>query len=135
MKVVEVPSKLFGLGRFLVPNLDFTILIELRRSHQTRQAAAGVRTRKSASHANPVTSMRHQIARKLQDILKEDDSGGGTAGDGRNARWIGNASENAANAAAVANTVALSVSKFAVDSKRLLMLDDEGIEEARYNFL
>ncbi len=109
-KAVEVPSKPFGLGCLSVQNLDFTMLVELCCSHQTRQAAAGVRTRISLTHTNPVTSMRYQIACKLQDILKEDDSRGGTAGDAHNAWWTGNTSGNTANAVAAANTVALSVS-------------------------
>lgn len=109
----DVPSKPLGLGRLSVQNLDFTALIELRRSHQTRQAATGVRTRKLGTHSksSAVTSMRHEVARKLREILKEDSDLGGNAGASRNSRWTGQTTGgNSANAAVVANAVAASVS-------------------------
>ncbi len=111
----RLPSKPLGLGRLSVQNLDFTALpvIELRRSHQTRQAATGVSTRKLGTHSksSAVTSMRHEVAWKLREILKEDSDLGGNAGASRNSRWTGQTTGgNSANAAVVANAVAASVS-------------------------
>lgn len=93
----------------------------MRREHQTKQAATGVRTKKVKTDSSPETTMRGKIIRELHEVLKEvqDDVAIGTGAD-RGRRWTDNSTPaapiilpgNAANAALAAATVAKKVSTF-----------------------
>ncbi|KAJ7138789.1 hypothetical protein C8R43DRAFT_845311, partial [Mycena crocata] len=102
--------------------IDFDYLVELRRRHQTIQAARGVRTRvvgTSNSEKAKETSLRQQLIRKFHLALKEEqDRAVGTGlerpvrwtapapgGRGRNVRG-GQSAGNSANAALAASALA-----------------------------
>jgi hypothetical protein len=53
-------------------NHDFSVLVELRRSHQTQHAAEGVRTRDSAEINRPNESVRCKLIRELNPVLRQD---------------------------------------------------------------
>ena len=61
------------------------MLIDMRRKHQTKQAAAGVRTRNIKSVADNTAEMHCSIIREFHAVLKEgqDCEIGPTAGVGR----------------------------------------------------
>lgn len=69
-------------------DLDFEMLINMRRQHQTKQAAIGVRTKKFKTNSSDATSVRGKIIRELHEVLKEaqDDVAIGTGAD-RGRRW------------------------------------------------
>jgi hypothetical protein len=97
-------------------DLDFEMLVNMRRQHQTKQATTGVRTKKFKTDSSHETTMRGKIIRELHEVLKEvqDDVAIGTGAD-RGRRWTDNrapAPGNAANAALAAATVAKKVSTF-----------------------
>lgn len=112
-------TKPLGLGEISAVDLDFDPLVKMRRTHQTRQAAFGVRTRShntwdAASGNGSETSIKMRIVRQMHDVLKEQDEHAVGTGYERAARW-GNSGKietagNAANAAAAAATVARRVS-------------------------
>jgi hypothetical protein len=107
-------SKPFGLGN-LSTNVDFTSLVSLRRQHQTRQAAAGVRTQQlSPTEAVPQTTrIRQKILRELSQVLKLEEDVAPGSGVERNTRWTGVAKTlskgNASNAAVVSDIDAKKV--------------------------
>lgn len=134
LPMVDIPderSKPFGLGEATYDTLDFEALVNMRRDHQTYQAAHGVRTKQSPTDDETKITMtlRRQIIRELHQALKEsqDDKAVGT-GSERAARWQDNhalggrdgqvngvsapdiASGNAANAALAATAVTKKVS-------------------------
>lgn len=103
-------------------SLDFSALINLRRRHQTRQAALGVRTKQDPSSIQkPETTLRQQLIRQFHEILKEHQQSS-QDGEKRNARWRKSDKENgdaespqngnSANAAAVAATAIKKVCIF-----------------------
>jgi hypothetical protein len=106
-------SKLPGLGGGItIDDLDFTPLVEMRRRHQTRHAALGVRTRSSKSTAaeDSELTLKQQIIRRMREVLKEQDDRAVGTGCERSARWgTSDAVGNSANAAAAAVTVAKQV--------------------------
>ena len=55
-------------------NCDFSILVELRRSHQTetRHAAEGVRTRDSAVTNRPNESFRCKLIQEVGAVLRQE---------------------------------------------------------------
>lgn len=71
--------------------IDFDYLVDLRRRHQTIQAARGVRTRAVDSSTGKAkeASLRQQLIRKLHLALKEDQDQDLATGTGleRSARW------------------------------------------------
>jgi hypothetical protein len=71
--------------------LDFEMLINMRREHQTKQAAIGVRTKKFKADSSDATTIRGKIIHELHEILKEaqDDMAIGTGAD-RSRRWNDN---------------------------------------------
>jgi hypothetical protein len=104
------------------------MLINMRRQHQTKQAATGVRTKKFKADSSHETTMRGKIIREFHEMLKEaqDDVAIGTGAD-RGRRWTDNRAPapggregivaapeilagNAANAALAADAVAKRVS-------------------------
>lgn len=106
-------TKPLGLTEISVIDLDFGPLVKMRRRHQTRQAAYGVRTRlfKPSDSPDPKTSIKKEIIRRMHDILKDQDEHAVGTGYERAARWgKTEAAGNAANAAAAAAAVARRVS-------------------------
>lgn len=80
------PSKSFGQRNTTVEDLSFDTLVALRRYHQTKQAATGVRTR--AKSLQPSTSLRRKIIQEFQDVMHEyKDYASTAAGQDRIARW------------------------------------------------
>jgi hypothetical protein len=120
-------------------DLDFEMLINMRRQHQTKQAATGVRTKKFKTDSSHNTTLRGKIIRELHEMMKEaqDDVAVGTGAD-RDRRWTASDNRapapggregiidgvpapdilagNAANAALAAAAVAKRVSTFIVIS-------------------
>jgi hypothetical protein len=84
----------------------------MRRKHQTKQAASGVRMRKTKA-SDDTSGLRGQIIRQFHEALKEaqNERAAGT-GLERDARWRGEvpAAGNSANAAAAAAKVSKQVS-------------------------
>lgn len=86
---ISEPSKPLGRGLATPDFINFDYLVELRRSHQTIQAARGVRTRvvdRSSDKAKEA-SLRQQLIRKLHLALKEDQGQATGTGLERAARW------------------------------------------------
>lgn len=70
-----------------VGNHDFSILVELRRSHQTRYAAEGVRTRDSTRTDGPEESVRCKLIREMNAALRQDQIRAAGTGQDRKLRW------------------------------------------------
>ena len=112
LQVLDELSKPLGLGEIALDDLDFSPLVEMRRRHQTRQAALGVRTRTSKSTAaeDSELTIKQQIIRRMREVLKEQDEHAVGTGYERSARWgVADGAGNSANAAAAAVTVAKQV--------------------------
>ena len=76
-------------GMFSFDKLDFDVLIDMRRRHQTKQAAQGVRTKLTKStDEDKSTHLRMKILREMHSALKEsqDEAAAGTGLD-RRLRW------------------------------------------------
>jgi hypothetical protein len=118
----------FGLKNLSAKNFDS--LVSLRRQHQTRQAASGVRTQQlSPTEAVPQTTrIRRKILQELWQVLKlEEDHVAPGSGVERNTRWTGVAKTlskgNASNAAVVSDMDAKKVRfKLAIYHKALAAL-------------
>lgn len=103
--------------------LDFTSLFEMRKLHQTRQAALGVRTNQDLSSVRPDTTYQ-QLTRRFHQALREhQDSCASRPAPGakRNERWqekdpgkkhSGNSANAEAVATAVANRVCIDLSYY-----------------------
>jgi len=92
VQLADDPSRPLGHNAMQHGDLDFEMLITMRRQHQTKQAATGVRTRKfKADSSQSETTMHGKIIHKLHEMLKEaqDDIGIGTGAD-RGQRWTDN---------------------------------------------
>ncbi|KAI5884956.1 uncharacterized protein SCHCODRAFT_01176952 [Schizophyllum commune H4-8] len=104
-------------GGYEAQELDLDTLVRLRQKHQTKQAADGTRTRSVPVHDSEVAdderaSLRAQISERLRDCLRQNSEIVQGTGKERLARWTegdGQASGNAANAAAMADAVAKKV--------------------------
>jgi len=68
-------------------NRDFSVLVELRRSHQTRHAAEGVRTRDAAKTNKPNESVRFKLIREMNALLCQDQNRAPGTGQDRKLRW------------------------------------------------
>jgi hypothetical protein len=106
-------------------NLELSMLVGLRRLHQTQYAAEGVRTRDVAEADGPEESLRHKLTRELNALLRKEESRATGTGQNRKLRWLepvqggtGSAPEgdfisapagNSANAAVVAQLRAQKV--------------------------
>jgi hypothetical protein len=66
---------------------NFSVLVELRRSHQTRHAAEGVRTRDSAEINRPNESVRCKLIREMNAVLRQDQVLALGTGQDRKLRW------------------------------------------------
>ncbi|KAJ7865472.1 hypothetical protein B0H14DRAFT_2573892 [Mycena olivaceomarginata] len=123
---VQLPdeqSKPFGHGLHNSANtLDFSPLIAQRLKHQTKHAEHCTRTKTTKLLPAAEETMRRQILRKFQELLKDSDQARppGTAVE-RRARWnLGSmpaGAGNAANAAAVASAVASKRTKLFKQAK------------------
>lgn len=116
LRAPDERTKPLGLGEFSVVDLDFDPLVKMRRRHQTRQAALGVRTRSykpfldTPSSSESERSVKMKIVRRMHEVLKEQDEHATGTGYERAARWgktemAGNTANAAASAAAVARRV------------------------------
>jgi hypothetical protein len=94
-KLIQLPalvledkiSELYDLRTIGAGNRDFSILVELRRLHQTRHAAEGVRTRDVAKNNRPGESVRCKLILEMNTLLHQDqDHAPGTSQD-RKLRW------------------------------------------------
>lgn len=73
---------------FSTSDLNFSILVELRRSHQTQYAAEGIRTRDVAEASRPEESIRRKLVRELNALLRQEESRAPGTGQDRKLRWI-----------------------------------------------
>ena len=93
IQLADEPSRPLGHGTIQHGDLDFEMLINMRRQHQTKQAAIGVRTKKfkANSDSSYATMICSKIIREFHEVLKEaqDDVAIGTGAD-RGWRWIDN---------------------------------------------
>lgn len=134
LQLDDTPSKPFGLGNnSSVATLDFSTLVEMRRAHQTHQAAKCARTKGSKddtddlSSSTPHTSIRRDIINQYTAILKEEQDQAVGTGVERKTRWrapapggrdglvegadqVDLANGNSSNAAATATALAKKVS-------------------------
>lgn len=128
LRIGDERSKPLGLGGLDTTQLDFEALVKMRRQHQTRQAALGVRTRQGTGNVEgeKVISIRRRIIGRMHEILKEQKDQAVGTGVERSARWRaaapggragvvdgeaapGLAAGNSVNAAAMAATIAKQV--------------------------
>jgi len=93
VQVPDEPAKPMGQGAVAFEDVDFNILVEMRRVHQTRQAAQGVRTKLSPAgnkdqENKKQISLKQQIIKRFHETLKEsqDEKAIGT-GYEQSARW------------------------------------------------
>ena len=114
VQVQDELSRPVGFGNVKHGDYDFQMLINMRRKHQTKQAAAGVRTQNVTSIADKTAGIRHSVIRELHAALKEgqDCEVGPTAGVDRQTRWDCLPSGNTANAAVVAANASKQVCLF-----------------------
>jgi len=66
-------SEPYGFTIARTRNHDFSTLVELRRLHQTRHAAGGVRTCDSAKINKPDESIRCKLIREVNALLRQDE--------------------------------------------------------------
>lgn len=84
----DEPAKPLGQGVVTFDDLDFGVLIQMRRSHQTRQAAMGVRTKLSQDvpddRKKKTASLKQQVIHQFHEALREsqDDKAIGTGYEG-----------------------------------------------------
>jgi hypothetical protein len=90
--------------------LDFSVLVEMRQRHQTKQAALGVRTRlEPTTIAQSEYTLHQQVVRRLHEVLREyqDTPQFPSKVKSRNIRWESSGSQpkngNSVNAAAAAS--------------------------------
>ena len=92
VQISDEPAKPMGQGLVTFDDLDFDALVHMRRSHQTHQAAKGVRTKHSRdvpdSDKKRTTTLKQQIIIQFHEALREsqDEKAVGT-GYERSARW------------------------------------------------
>lgn len=84
----DEPAKPLGQGVVTFDDLDFGVLIQMRRSHQTRQAAMGVQTKLSQDvpddRKKKTASLKQQVIHQFHEALREsqDDKAIGTGYEG-----------------------------------------------------
>ena len=118
-------SKPFGLGKLSSNDLDFATLVSLRRQHQTRHAASGIRTQQlehSPTEVVPQTTrIRRKILQELSQVLRLEEDVAPSSGVERSTRWTGVAKTlskgNASNAAVVSD----------IDAKKVRLTLTQGI--------
>lgn len=80
-------SEAYDLQSLGPGNHNFSILVELRRSHQTQHAAEGVRTRDSAETNKSRESVRWKLIREMNALLRQDQNRAIGTGHDRKLRW------------------------------------------------
>lgn len=80
-------SEPYDLRTLGTGNRDFSILVELRRLHQTRHAAEGVRTRDSTRTSQPDEPVRCRLIREMNAVLRRDQVRAAGTGQDRKLRW------------------------------------------------
>ncbi|KAF7978464.1 hypothetical protein HWV62_672 [Athelia sp. TMB] len=119
IQISDSLSKPFGQGTVDFETIDLSALVQLRFQHQTRHAAMAVRTPGFGNGADldaetkekkDANSLKREIIKQLNAILKEQQAQGSATGQDRTARWHTGAATagNAANATAAASQVAKS---------------------------
>lgn len=83
----DEPSERYDLRTVEAGNYDFSVLVGLRRLHQTRHVAEGVRTRDSAEANQPEESVRCKLIREMNTILRQDKIRAPGTGQDRKLRW------------------------------------------------
>lgn len=85
LRIPDEPSRPLGHGGLQSDDLNYEMMINMRRAHQTKHAATGIRTKKSKPTDG---SIRGHILQEFHEALKEaqDELGAGT-GLERVARW------------------------------------------------
>ena len=83
----DEPFEQYDLRTVEAGNHDFSVLVGLRRSHQTRHTAEGVRTRDSAEANRPDESVRCKLIRKMNAILRQDQIRAPGTGQDCKLRW------------------------------------------------
>lgn len=119
----DTHSKPLGHGAIHATDLDFDVLVEMRRKHQTKQAEKGARKRQGTTTSSK-GGVRSALVREFHAALREAQHGEIGVGTGveRQTRWTAHATRgdtsildepplpdipagNSANAAAAAATV------------------------------
>lgn len=125
-------SRPFGQGTIDTGALDLSALVTLRFKHQTRHAALAVRTQyevvenldADAEQRKQENSLKRELIKRFNEILKEQQGQGSSTGQERLARWRTGEPEaatgNVANAAAAATKAAKSVCYLRILSSRML---------------
>jgi len=80
-------SEPYGLKTIGAGSRDFSVLVELRRPHQTQHAAEGVRTRDVAETNRPGESVRCKLIREVNALLRQDRNHAPGTGQDRKLRW------------------------------------------------
>jgi hypothetical protein len=80
-------SESYDIRKLGAGNRDFSVLVELRRSHQTRHAAEGVRTCDSAETNKPGESVRRKLIREMNALLHKNQNRAAGTGQDRKLRW------------------------------------------------
>ena len=91
VQLADEDTRPLGRGTMQYEDLDFEMLVNMRRQHQTKQATTGVRTKKFKEVSSDETTTRGELIRELHEALKEaqDDVAIGT-GANRRDRWTDN---------------------------------------------
>ncbi|KAI0037793.1 hypothetical protein FA95DRAFT_1684813 [Auriscalpium vulgare] len=150
MPATDLPdeaSKPLGLGPLTSDMLDFSLLIQMRRDHETHQAKRGIRTAANYSAALQAApdekTLRRRIADKFHELRRSQQAQAAGTGADRASRWLTEPKAhgegpaaftagplptgNAANAAAAATATArkaLAKRKKLFASNQLPFLDD-----------
>ncbi|KAL0572455.1 Methionine--tRNA ligase, mitochondrial [Marasmius crinis-equi] len=95
--------------------VDIHRLVQLRKEHQTEQAATGIRTARERQEPSSVAKRRFELLKEMNEILKDSEQRGVGTGLERSVRWTqafkGAKGGNAGNAAAVARATATKALK------------------------
>lgn len=83
----DEPSERYNIRFVGAGNHNFSVLVELRRSNQTRHAAEGVRTHDSAETNRSNESVRCKLIRGMNAILRENQICAPGTGQDRKLRW------------------------------------------------
>jgi hypothetical protein len=92
VRVDEVAQPLgYGATNPNFNEVDFDVLVDMRRQHQTHHAATGVRTKgageKPLLDAQKDISLRRQIIRRFHEVLKEEQDHAPCTGSDRKIHW------------------------------------------------
>jgi hypothetical protein len=145
LRTLAEPARPSHVSSTFFDHLDFSELVTIRRAHETKYAAAGVRTQMhqhdaaQAAEASNTTetsraSLRHKIIRQMNAVLREQQEQGVGTGLERQARWKSSApggrsgeeasalSGNAANAELAAGQRATTVRDVSIPSNICILL-------------